>query len=82
MSVPPSDPKPPRYALGFLTDQWEWRADLDADTPEAAKAAAREALIAVVRDETPELACVTLIDNGVKVGVWDWIETRPYWTPL
>lgn len=83
MSDTPSDPAPPpRYALGFLTDQWEWRQDLAADSFEAAKAAARQALEALVRDEQPELACVTLLENGARLGVWDWVEARPYWTPL
>ena len=36
----------------------------------------------LVREENPELACVTLLDHGVKVGVWDWVERQPYWTPL
>ena len=44
--------------------------------------AAREALEALVREERPELACVTLLEDGVKVGVWDWVERQPYWTPL
>ncbi len=71
-----------RYELSFLTDQWEWEADLAADTPEQAKAAAREALLALVREEAPLLACVTLVEHGRKIGVWDWVERQPYWTPL
>ena len=76
----PTDPKPARYALGFLTDQWEWEADLAADTLEQAMAATREALVRLVQEEKPELACVTLLENGVKIGVWDWVERQPYWT--
>lgn len=71
-----------RYELAFLTDQWEWEADLAADTPEQARAAAREALLALVREESPKLACVTLLERGLKIGVWDWVERQPYWTPL
>lgn len=77
----PADPTP-RYVLAFLTNEWEWREDLAADTFEAAKAAARGALERVVREEKPELACVTLMEGEVKIGVWDWVLERPYWTPL
>ncbi len=70
------------YSLAFLTDQWEWEAELCADTRAQAKIAARQALEDLVREEAPELACVTLLENGVRVGVWDWVERRPYWTPL
>jgi hypothetical protein len=80
--APPTDAKPTRYVLAFLTDEWEWESDLAADGFEAAKAASRAALEALVREETPQLACVTLVDDGVKLGVWDWIEDKPYWTPL
>jgi hypothetical protein len=73
-------PHPARYSLTFLTDQWEWDAPLHADTPGQAKAAARRALLRMVKEETPELACVTLLDRGVKIGVWDWVEQQPYWT--
>jgi hypothetical protein len=79
---PPPEPHARRYELAFLTDQWQWEADLDAATPEAAKAAAREALLRVVREESPELACVTLVEDGRKVGVWDWVEQQPWWTAL
>jgi hypothetical protein len=78
---PHSDAKPKRYSLAFLTDQWEWEADLTADTLEQAKTASRQALQDLVRDESPELACVTLLENGLKIGVWDWVQQQPYWTP-
>ncbi|THD79384.1 MAG: hypothetical protein E7812_09950 [Phenylobacterium sp.] len=81
MSDPPA-PTPSRYSLAFLTDQWEWEADLAADALEPAKAASRDALEALVHDERPELACVTLLEDGVKIGVWDWVETKAHWTPL
>ena len=68
------------YSLAFLTDQWEWEQDITADTLEQAKAAARTALENLVREERPELACVTLLNGGSKIGVWDWVEERPYWT--
>lgn len=74
--------RPQRYSLGFLTDEWEWETTLAADTRAQAVAAAREALEHLVREEAPALACVTLLENGVRVGVWDWVERRPYWTPL
>lgn len=70
------------FALQFLTDQWEWDQTLGADDAESARAMAKAALLALVREEAPELACVTLIENGVKRGVWDWVEGRPYWTWL
>jgi len=69
------------YSLAFLTDQWEWEADLGSDTFEQAKAASRQALEDLVRDEAPELACVTLLQGGATIGIWDWVETRAYWTP-
>ena len=78
----PDDAKPQAYALAFLTDQWEWEAELAAETRDLAKAAARDALEALVREEAPDLACVTLLADGVKIGVWDWVENRSYWTPL
>lgn len=71
-----------RYTLAFLTNEWEWKEDLDAQDFEAAKAATRAALERVVREEAPELACVTLMEGDVKLGVWDWVLQRPYWTPL
>ena len=76
------DTKPRGYSLAFLTDQWEWEVELAADTRAEATAAARKALEDLVREEAPELACVTLVEDGAKVGVWDWVERRPYWTPL
>ena len=75
-------PPAARYSLTFLTDQWEWDADLPADTLDQAKAAAREALVRMVEEEKPELACVTLLEDGVKIGVWDWVERQPWWTRL
>jgi len=74
------DAPPRRFSITYLTDQWEWDADLSAGTTEQAMAAAREALVVMVREETPSLACVTLLDGGVKIGVWDWVEKQPYWT--
>lgn len=72
----------PRYVLAFLTNEWEWREDVAADSFETAKAAARQALERVVREESPELACVTLVEDGARIGVWDWVLAKPYWTPL
>jgi len=80
--APPSGAKQKRYALAFLTDQWQWEADLAVGTLGEAKAAAREALERVVREETPELACVTLFEDDRKIGVWDWVEKQAHWTPL
>ncbi|HEV2531457.1 hypothetical protein [Phenylobacterium sp.] len=80
--VPPTDPRPKGYSLAFLTDQWEWEAELAADTFEQAKAASREALEQLVREERPRLACVTVLEDGSKIGVWDWVEMKAYWTPL
>lgn len=81
MSESPPEPAP-RYALAFLTNEWEWTEGLAAQDFAQAKADARGALERVVREEKPELACVTLLENGVRIGVWDWVEARPYWTPL
>ena len=75
-------PDASRYSLTFLADEWEWDAALEPDTPAQAKAAARRALEALVRDEAPELACVYLIENGRRIGVWDWVAQQPYWTDL
>ena len=72
----------PRYTLAFLTNEWEWKEGLDVADFEAAKAATRAALERVVREEAPELACVTLMEGDVRIGIWDWVLERPYWTPL
>jgi hypothetical protein len=74
--------KPQGYSLTFVTDQWEWDVEVEADTFPRAKATARTALEAVVREEAPELACVYILHQGLRIGVWDWVERRPYWTPL
>ena len=80
--TPPASVKPKRYTLAFLTDQWQWETDLAETTLEQARAAAREALETLVREEAPELACVTLLENDRKIGVWDWVEMQSYWTAL
>ena len=80
--APHTDADPKRYELAYLTDQWQWEADLVADTLEQAMAAARAALERLVQEEAPELACVTLLEDERKVGVWDWVERQPYWTWL
>lgn len=83
MSEAPSPSKAKaRYSLAFLTDQWEWETELVADTMETARITARQALEELVHSETPELACVTLLQHGVKLGVWDWVESRAHWTAL
>jgi hypothetical protein len=71
-----------RFSLTYLTDQWEWDANLAAVTEAQAKTAALEALEIMVKKEAPELACVYLLDNGVRIGVWDWVEQQPHWTRL
>lgn len=71
-----------RYSLTLLANEWEWDAELAPDTLAQAKRAARDALEALVKKETPKLACVYLLENGLKIGVWDWVEQQPYWTPL
>jgi hypothetical protein len=78
----PEDAKLKRYSLTFLTDQWEWEADLGAETLAQAKAASHKALEDLVREEAPELACVTLLEDGLKIGIWDWVEKQPYWTAV
>jgi hypothetical protein len=77
-----SDAKPELYLLLVLTDQWEWEEEVVAATLDEAKDAARATLARVVRDETPELASITLAQGDVKMGVWDWIDGAPYWSPL
>lgn len=72
----------PRYELAFLTDEWEWEAELGPATPEAAEAEAREALERLVREEKPRLACVAVVADGRRVGVWDWIDGQAHWTRL
>ena len=70
------------YSVTFLTDQWEWDAAVATDQLEEAKAAAYRALEQVVRDERPEIACVTLLEGGRRIGVWDWVDGQAHWTPL
>jgi hypothetical protein len=72
---------PPAWSLAFLTEEWAWEADIDADGRDAAIALAREALEAVVREERPELACVKLLEGTRRIGVWDWVAGRAVWTP-
>lgn len=79
---PPTDAEPKPYCLAFLTDQWEWEVEFVADTLDEARTASRAALIDLVRDEKPELACATLLQGEVKIGVWDWVEQQAIWTPL
>jgi hypothetical protein len=76
------NPEPGRYSLSFLTDQWQWESALAADTLEQARTLARDRLEALVQEENPRLACVYLLDEDQKIGVWDWVERRSYWTPL
>jgi len=71
-----------RYSIAFLTDQWEWEARLAEATLAEATVAARWALEELVREEAPQVACVTLLRDGLRVGVWDWVEQQAYWTPL
>ncbi|MFC3069362.1 hypothetical protein [Phenylobacterium soli] len=78
----PTSERSARYQLAFLTDEWEWEADLVAPGPDQARAAARQALLDLVRKEKPALACVTLLEGAVKVGVWDWVQEQAVWTPL
>jgi hypothetical protein len=65
-----------------VTGQWEWDVALQFDCLPEARSAARTALEDLVREERPELACVYVVDDGRRVGVWDWMERQPYWTPL
>jgi hypothetical protein len=71
-----------RYSLTVLADEWEWDANLEPSTLAQAKTAARKALEALVRKEAPEIACVYLVEDGLRVGVWDWVAKQPYWTSL
>ena len=71
---------PPSWSLAFLTEEWAWEAAIKADGRDAAIAAAREALEAVVREERPELACVKLLEGERRIGVWDWVAGRAVWT--
>jgi hypothetical protein len=76
------DETPQRYSLTFLTEQWEWDAQLPAETLAQAKTAARDALEHLVLEEEPRLACVYLLEGGLRIGVWDWVERQSYWTAL
>lgn len=71
-----------RYSLTFLADEWEWDATLEPGTLAQAKTAARYALEVLIRDEAPDIACVYLLEDGLRVGVWDWVMKQPYWTSL
>ena len=77
---PPSIAEPKRYVLQFLTDQWEWEEEATADTVDQARAVARDALTNLIREEQPELACITLTEDGRKIGVWDWVDAQPIWS--
>jgi hypothetical protein len=70
------------YELRCLTDQWEWEEEISAPTLEAAKEAARAVLERIVREEAPEIACITLVLDGGRMGVWDWIDGQPHWSLL
>jgi len=72
----------PRFEAAFLTDEYEWEVGFSASGVEPAKAAARKALEDLVAAEAPTLACVTLLERGVKLGVWDWVEGQAHWSPL
>lgn len=78
--TPPTGPE--GYLVAFLTDEWEWEVAFTAETLQKAKTVARTALEDLVRDEQPKLACVTLLRDGVEIGVWDWVEQQAHWTPL
>jgi len=67
-----------RYSLTFLADEWEWDAQLEPRSLALAKTAACQALEALIRDELPQLACVYLLENGVRIGVWDWVAQQPH----
>ena len=76
--VAPSD----RFSLTFVTEQWEWDVTLQLDTLPEAQSAARIALENLAREEAPELACVYVLELGLRVGVWDWVMGEPHWTRL
>ncbi len=70
-----------RYSLNFLTEEWVWEDSVLAASPAEATAKAREALEVVVREEQPELACVALVLDGRRIGVWDRVGDQFVWTP-
>lgn len=70
------------YALHCLTEVWVWEEDIDAATLTEAVTVARKALEAVVREEQPQLACVTLVKEDRKLGVWDWVVDQAVWTAI
>lgn len=81
MSPSPSpDAEPDAYVLHVLTDQWQWEDAISAASVEQARASARDALMTVVREEKPDLACITLARGEVKLGVWDWVNGQPHWS--
>jgi hypothetical protein len=75
-------PQTKRFSLTFLADEWEWDRELETATLAQAKAAARRALEMLIQEEVPEIACVYLLENCFKIGVWDWVAQQPYWTDL
>jgi hypothetical protein len=70
------------YAVLFLADGWEWDGVVATGDFQAAKDAARGALEELVKAEAPKIACVTLIEDGRKIGVWDWIAGQAHWSSL
>jgi hypothetical protein len=68
------------YALHFLTDEWVWEEAVAAEGAEAAMERARAGLETVVREEAPQLACVTLFEGERRLGVWDWIDGQSVWS--
>jgi hypothetical protein len=70
------------YILAFLTERWVWEDDIAAPDLRQGKAMARAALETLVREESPDLACVTLMQGERKLGVWDWVEGQAVWTRL
>jgi hypothetical protein len=69
------------YGLGFLTEEWVWGDEVVAADQDQAIAKAREMLEVVVREETPEIACVTVLSGPRKIGVWDHLDGQFVWTP-
>lgn len=80
MSDEPAKPAVP-YLLTFVTNEWEWDEKVKASVPDEAIAYARETLEAVVAEEQPSLAFVTVVQGGRRLGIWDWVGDQFTWSP-
>lgn len=70
------------FVLHFLTEEWVWEEPIEAASLDDARAAAEAGLAKVVAEETPVVACVTIEQDGTKLGILDWVDARAVWTAM